>query len=134
MTFIPVFGHVHKIVVIFWFDQMRLKLQERSSFESLCPGLSRVDKNSSWSLVDKIDVYRLEGINTHSAIVSRRAEDERLKNLHNETLKENDITKQEFIQLLAEIDIICDDGIDDAIYHSRSDYCTCIACSAAGLV
>ena len=39
---------------------MRLKLQKESNFEVLCPsttytGLSRVDKNSSWLLVDKID-------------------------------------------------------------------------------
>ena len=114
---------------------MRLKLQEKSSFECLCPGLtytglSRVDKNSSWALVDKIDFSRLAGINTHSAVVARRDEDERLKKLHTETLKQHNITKRQFIQLLTEIDRLCNDDINDAICQSANANCSCIACSA----
>ena len=65
---------------------MRLKLRKVSNFEVLCPGktytgLSRVDKNSSWVLVDKIEWPKLSVIN-HSTIKKRRDEDERLHNLH----------------------------------------------------
>ena len=59
---------------------MHLKLQKESNFEVLCPGttytgLSRVDKNSSWVLVDKIDWPILSVINNHSTIKKRRDED-----------------------------------------------------------
>ena len=78
----------------------RLKLQKDSNFEVLCPGttytgLSRVDKNSSLVLVDKIDWPRLSVINNHSTIKKRRDEVERLHNLHNNTIAKFNITGAE---------------------------------------
>ena len=79
---------------------MRLKLQKEGHFKVLCPGttytgLSRVDKNSSWVLVDKIDWPRLSVINNHSTIKKRRDEVERLHNLHNNTIAKFNITGAE---------------------------------------
>ena len=99
---------------------MRLKLQNTTNFEILCPGtlytgLSRVDKDDNWSLVDKIDWTRLQCINSSKAIEKRRQEDERLLVLHNKTLKKLSITENDFINLIAEIDEESNDGIFDSI-------------------
>ena len=111
---------------------MRLKLQNKTNFEILCPGttytgISRVDKDSSWALVDKIDKTRLDVINGHSAIQKRRDEDLRLKELHNITVEKFNITKAEFLDLIREVDAFCDDSINDAICNRVN--CNCIACS-----
>ena len=93
-------------------NHMRLKLQSHSKFESLSPGttyvgLSRVDKNSAWTLVDTIDWTRLNSINSHDTILKRRAEDVRLRQLHDQTVKENYVSKDEYLNLLQEIEDYC---------------------------
>ena len=114
---------------------MRLKLQKSSNFENLAPGttyigLSRVDKNSSWALVEKIDWPRLNIINNHTIINKRRIEDKRLRLLHDETVCRNNITKAEFIDLLYNVDIFCNDSFNDAVCDHQNADCICIACTA----
>ena len=114
---------------------MRLKLQKQSNFENLCPGttytgLSRVDKNSSWALVDKIDWSRLSIINNHATIKRRRDEDDRLKKLHDVTCNRFAITKTQYLDLIKEVDSFCNDGYHDAVCNSKSSNCNCIACNA----
>ena len=113
---------------------MRLKLQKKTNFESMNPGttytaLSRVDKNSTWSLVEPIDWPRLNVINNHSTIEKRRQEDIRLMELHKITMEKYDLSKQEFHDLLIQIDQLCNDGIYDANCVSTNDFCQCIACT-----
>ena len=111
---------------------LKLKLQKESNFETLCPGttytgLSRVDRNSSWALVEKIDWARLNTINNHSTIQKRCDEDERLTKRHKDTLSKFDTSKHEFLNLITEIDRFCNDGIYDSICNIQKD-CSCIYC------
>ena len=128
---------------------MRLKLQKHSTFENLSPGttyvgLSRVDKNSAWTLVDTIDWTRLSSINNHETILKRRIEDIRLKKLHEETIATHAISKEEYLQLLKDIDDFCNQSannedeiellaqpINDAICSSDNPKCKCVACTVA---
>ncbi len=121
---------------------MRLKLQKHSKFENLCPGttyvgLSRVDKNSAWTLVDTIDWTRLSSINSHDTILKRRVEDVRLKNLHNETIAKHAISEKEYLQLLRDIDDFCNNEssdqppIYDSMCQSDDPKCSCVSCTVA---
>ena len=93
-------------------------------------GVSRVDDNKTYALVDKIDWSRLDVMNNHTTIQKRKDEDERLGKLHEETLKENDITKRDWIDLMMELDDFSADGYRDAICEVSNDNCSCIACNA----
>ena len=119
---------------------MRLKLQKHSKFENLCPGttyvgMSRVDKNSAWALVDTIDWTRLSSINSHDTIMKWRIKDARLKQLHGETVAKHRVTKEEYIELLREIDNFCNreknEPLYDSICTSNDPKCSCVSCTAA---
>ena len=113
------------------FKRARIKLQQTSLMENGSLGttytaLSRVDKDKNWCLVDQINFSRLECINNNKGMEKRNKEEERLRTLSKKTIAENDVSEEEYLQLLQEVDTFCNDSIFDSQCHNPSQVCICL--------
>ena len=113
------------------FKKCVIKLNEKTSMESKCLGLaytafSRVCEFTDFALHDRIPWERLEYINHHKQMKSRKEEERRLKGLEKETLYSLQCSKDDYIHLLEAIDSFCQDGINDSICSKTKDTCSCI--------
>ena len=108
-----------------------IKLNDKISMESKCLGLaytafSRVCEFTDFALLDRIPWERLEYINHHKQMKSRKEEEIRLRQLESETLKSLQCSTQDYINLLEAVDEFCQDGIVDSICTDVSGNCSCI--------
>ena len=115
------------------FKRARIKLQQTSLMENGSLGttytaLSRVDKDKNWCLVDQINFSRLECINNNKGMEKRNKEEERLRTLSKKTIAENDVSEEEYLQLLQEVDTFCNDSIFDSQCPNPSQVCICLQC------
>ncbi|XP_066910881.1 uncharacterized protein [Clytia hemisphaerica] len=96
-----------------------IKLSPQTTMEQLNCGtsytaFSRVTQDEDWCLAESIPFERLEYINRHPQLKLRKKEEERLQTLSKKTISENTCSIQEYLNLLREVDLFCDDGISDA--------------------
>ena len=115
------------------FKRARIKLQQTSLMENGSLGttytaLSRVDKDKNWCLVDQINFSRLECINNNKGMEKRNKEEERLRTLSKKTIAENDVSEEEYLQLLQEVDTFCNDSIFDSQCPNPSQVSICLKC------
>ena len=108
-----------------------IKLSDKTSMESKCLGLgytafSRVCEFTDFALHDRIPWERLEYINHHKQMKSRKEEEERLQRLEKDTLESLQCSEYDYIHLLEAIDQFCQDGIVDSICNEIAGKCACI--------
>ena len=119
----------------------RVKLQSTTKMESLNLGLtyvalSRVQTETDMALVEPIPQDRLLYINNHPHMKGRIEEDQRLLKLSEETVSQylpyaDDI--EAYLNLLREMDDLCEDGITDSVCDNISDNCKCVICHCENL-
>ena len=108
-----------------------IKLSDSISMEAKNLGLgytalSRVCEFFDFALHKRIPWERLEYINHHIQMKSRKDEERRLKHLEQQTMSNLEITQQDYINLLREIDNYCSDGVYDSFCTDVSEKCTCV--------
>ena len=108
-----------------------IKFNDDTRMESLNLGiaytaLSRVCELTDVALSQKIPWERLEVINRHKGMIARKKELVRLQNLEKETLSEHACTIHEYINLIACIDNLSNDGIVDSVCNNTSNHCACL--------
>ena len=113
----------------------RIKLQQQKKMEQLSLGttytaMSRVERESNWTLVEKVPEERILYINDQPSMKGRMDEEKRLKSLSDTTVNKWRKYADEvepYISLLQKLDEICNDSITDSQCHSTID-CGCILC------
>ena len=96
-----------------------IKLSPETRMEQLNCGtsytaFSRVTQDEDWCLAEPIPFERLEYLNRNPQLKLRKEEEKRLQNLSAKTMSENMCSIEQYLQLLQEIDLFCDDGISDS--------------------
>ena len=92
--------------------------------EKLCYGtsytaFSRCTKESDWCLAEEVPFERLAYINRHPKKTTRFKGEQQLIELSKATYLKHKCTKQEYLNLLRDIDEFCNDGINDAICRKK---------------
>ena len=108
-----------------------IKLSDKISMESKSLGLaytafSRVCEFTDFALQERIPWERLEYINHHKQMKSRKEEEKRLRDLERNTLESLQCTEYDYIQLLEAIDDFCQDDIIDSRCDETPEKCACI--------
>ena len=115
----------------------RVKLQSNTQMESLnlrtaYVSLSRSDADESWALVEPIPFDRLSYIGAHPHMKGRIEEEKRLRSLSEVTVAKYlhyAVNPQSFIDLLEELDELCDDDLLDSVcVNSNGCHCTFCQC------
>lgn len=112
----------------------RVKIQQTSQFENLCPALtytalSRVSKEENWCLVEKVPADRLLAINRNSAFKHRLPEEQRIHALSELTMQTYGHFQHpnHYLDILRELDEYCNDGISCSTCENVSR-CSCVCC------
>ena len=118
---------VTHLVVKFRPDKVMEQINPGTSYTAL----SRSEEEKRLALYEKIPEDRLLFINQHSRMVGRRMEEKRLQALSDETVaeyREYAENPHAYLQLLQQLDEICNDYISDSVCNSTSSDCNCIVC------
>ena len=103
---------------------------EQLSLGTTYTAMSRVERESNWTLVEKVPEERILYINDQPSMKGRMDEEKRLKSLSDTTVNEWRKYTDEvesYISLLHKLDEICNDSITDSQCHSTIS-CGCILC------
>ena len=114
----------------------RIKLQQKNVMEKLSLGttytaMSRVERESNWTLVEKVPEERILYINEQPQMKSRMEEEQRLQQLSDDTVKKWERYAdgvEPYIALLQELDTLCNDTLTDS-QCNRPVGCKCILCN-----
>ena len=112
---------------------MRNKLQqsikmEKNNLGTAYTAFSRCERERNWCLVEPLNQERLLYIKRHPRMKARQDEEKRLNLLSDKTVIKYNITIENYIDLLKELDKLCNDGINDAVCASPTLNCPCAFC------
>ena len=107
-----------------------IKLSPKIDMEKLCYGLaytalSRVSEDEDWCLAEAIPFERLQYLNRHPKKKVREHEENRLKAMSEIFVSKNKCSVSDYLNLLKQIDIFCNDGISDAVCQDGNQ-CSCV--------
>ena len=107
-----------------------IKLTEETNMEKQNLGqaytaFSRCSEDTEWAIDEPITWSRLECINEHKNMKARLYEEQRLKNLSKKTIEKNPCSRDDYLNLVSEIDEFCQDGIQDSICNNVTGTCRC---------
>ena len=101
---------------------------EKLNYGTAYTAFSRVSEDADWCLAESIPFERLDYLSRHPQKKKRETEENRLKNLSQKFCTDNNCTVLECLNLLLQIDLFCDDGIQDHVC-SNGIPCSCIYCN-----
>ena len=99
---------------------------EAKNYGTAYTAFSRVTEDADWCIAEPVPFERLEYLNRHPKKKVRQAEEKQLKLLSEKTIQENPCSIDQYLDLIREIDVYCNDGIQDSFCHNQSDKCRCI--------